>query len=713
MTTSNFIGSYELKERLGRGATGDVYRAVRSDSDEAVAVKVLRGDFSDDPELLARFLQERTVLLRLSSPALVRVRDLVVEGGSAAIIMDLMDSGDLRHRLDQQVRLSYFEASNHLMSIFTALEVVHGAGILHRDVKPENLLFSADGSLHLSDFGVAKILGKPRFTQTLGMLGTPAYMAPEIGLDEEPTTACDIYSAGIVFYEMITGQLPFNAKNPLALMRLHAEVDVLYPANFPTSHRDFLDHVLAKEPSARPSASEAKVQLEELVASSQFTDFTYFTPSGVPATTGDATGTDEPPANGPVPRPRGALRTNPSAVNNFETRVSSSTHPDATVESFTAAEVEPPAPVAPVAPATPSPGNAAKRKRVLALVAAGGVIVVAGVIALLASSGTKATPKPIVAAPIRATVVADGIAVSWPAPSAGSITAYRVSDGATSVTVPTSARRHVFTHLTAGQTYRLRVSLVGSSGVIATRTTSAVYYTTPRAPRVRARVVGSSLVVAWSAPNSDGSPIRNYRVSDGVNSVLVAPSARRTVFRHVTAGRRYRLVVTASNRAGSTRSTPVVVRVAAAPAPTTTLAVTRTSQPAPTRSTSPTRTSSPTTTVRTYAAHPGAPRSITVTNSTRVASVLVYWSPPAPASGYTLVSYALKAFEVVGNVTTVLPAISPRATSQLVTHLNNGAYVFTITANFVKVGTSARVPFSISRTVNLSTNSSGATVVSP
>lgn len=714
MTTSNFIGSYELKERLGRGATGDVYRAIRSDSDERVAIKVLRGDFSDDPELLARFLQERTVLLRLNSPALVRVRDLVVEGGSAAIVMDLMESGDLRHRLDQQVRLSYFEASNHLMSLFTALEAVHAAKILHRDVKPENLLFSADGVLHLSDFGVAKILGTPRFTQTLGVLGTPAYMAPEIGLDEEPTSACDIYSAGIVFYEMITGQLPFNAKNPLALMRLHAEADVPYPANFPTTHREFLNHVLAKEPADRPSATEAKVELEEIVALSQFTDFTYFTPSGVAPTT-DGGEAGEPEVSGPVPRPRGALRTNPSATNNFETRISSRHQPDDTVESFTDEAAVSDAAITPTPPVEKS---AASRKRTLAILSGvGALIVIVGVIGLLVGSGGKTAPTTVALPRLSASVVADGIAVSWPSPSTntGTIRSYRVSDGVSTVNVPASAHRHVFSHLTPGRTYRLRVSVVSSTGVVASHVKTAVYYAKPRAVHPQARAIGSSLLVTWRAPNGDGSPILKYRVSDGSKTVFVAPSNRRVTFSHVAPGRTYRLVVTAFNRAGSTSSAPAMVRIPATKSvPATKSGPTPTIVAAPTTTMSPpkTTTRSPTT-IRTYAVRPGPPRSITVSNSTQIASVSVSWTPPTPASGYSLVSYTLKAFEVVGNVTTTLPAISPHASRQLVSHLNNGSYVFTITANFVKVGTSARLPYSISRTVTLSTNSTGATVVSP
>jgi serine/threonine protein kinase len=245
---------------------GDVYRATRRGTNDEFAVKVLRGDIADDPEIISRFLQERSVLIFLDDPSLVRVHDLVVEGGQAAIVMDLVDGGDLRQYLDARSRLSLDDAITKMATVFGALSVVHEAGVLHRDVKPENILLDESGATHLSDFGIARLIERPRMTQTAAMLGTPTYMAPEIGAGAEITPASDIYSAGVVLFELVTGQPPFVANNPMAMMRLHADAEPVLPSNLPTELREFFLTTLSKNPSARPNAQSAKQSLEELFA---------------------------------------------------------------------------------------------------------------------------------------------------------------------------------------------------------------------------------------------------------------------------------------------------------------------------------------------------------------------------------------------------------------------------------------------------------------
>jgi serine/threonine protein kinase len=264
------VGSYLLIERIGRGSMGDVYRAMRSGSDDVFAVKVLRGDIADDPEIVGRFLQERSVLILLDDPSLVRVHDLVVEGGSAAIVMDLIDGGDLRRYLEARSQLTINDAIAKMAVVYNALSIVHSAGVLHRDIKPENILLGSAGSAHLSDFGIARLVERPRMTQTFSILGTPTYMAPEIGSGAEITPACDVYSAGVVLYELIIGRPPFEASNPMAMMRLHSEVPPKYPPDFPDTLREFLNGVLAKDASRRPDAATASAQLTAMLASNQF-----------------------------------------------------------------------------------------------------------------------------------------------------------------------------------------------------------------------------------------------------------------------------------------------------------------------------------------------------------------------------------------------------------------------------------------------------------
>jgi len=260
------IGSYQLLERIGRGGFGDVYRAQRWGTDEVVALKTLRGDFAEDHEIVTRFLQERSALVSLNHPGLVRVRDLIVEGGVAAIVMDLLNGGDLKGYLAERGRLEPTDALEKMIGILDALAFVHASGIFHRDVKPSNVLLDDKGNPHLADFGIAKVLERPGVTQAYAVLGTPTYAAPEMPEETRVTPACDVYSAGIMCFELLTGAPPFSASNPLALMRAHAETTVGYPPEVSEDLREFFEQVLAKLPDDRPSAAAAADMLRALLA---------------------------------------------------------------------------------------------------------------------------------------------------------------------------------------------------------------------------------------------------------------------------------------------------------------------------------------------------------------------------------------------------------------------------------------------------------------
>jgi len=265
---------------------GDVYRAQRIGSDEVVAVKVLRGDFAEDPEVIARFLQERAVLVSLNDERLVRVHDLVVEGGLAAIVMDLLDGGDLRQYMASRPDRDPVDAARMVIDVLGALEIVHAAGVLHRDVKPENILLDARSRPHLADFGISKLLERPGITQMTGMIGTPTYMAPEIGLGQHITGACDVYAAGVMLFELVVGTPPFVAPNFMSLLRLHTDATVVFPADFPTSLRPIVGAMLSKDPAERPTAGEAAALLEAWVLT-----------AGPIALVGETQATDVPPVS--------------------------------------------------------------------------------------------------------------------------------------------------------------------------------------------------------------------------------------------------------------------------------------------------------------------------------------------------------------------------------------------------------------------------------
>ncbi|AEH08208.1 MULTISPECIES: serine/threonine-protein kinase [Protofrankia] len=266
------LGSgYVLHEPIGRGAFGQVWRGSTVDGDRPVAVKVLRGELADDPEAVARFVQERSVLLGFSDPHLVTVRDLVVEGDTLAIVMDLVNGVDLRVYLRERGTLAVATAVALTCQVLRALSTVHAAGVVHRDLKPANVLVDItdpdDPQARLTDFGIARLAHGPSLTRLTGMIGTPMYMAPELAHREHARPPADVYSAGIMLYELLAGQPPFSAPHPVALLRAHME-DAPQPIpGLPPALWDVIAGMLAKAPAWRPTADAAERALAGLAAS--------------------------------------------------------------------------------------------------------------------------------------------------------------------------------------------------------------------------------------------------------------------------------------------------------------------------------------------------------------------------------------------------------------------------------------------------------------
>jgi serine/threonine protein kinase, bacterial len=269
------VGSrYLLEEPLGRGATGTVWRArVRESGQpeaeegtaarrgETVAIKVLREELASDPDVVMRFLRERSVLLRLTHPNIVRVRDLVVEGDLLALVMDLVDGPDLHRYLRANGPFSPVAASLLTAQIADALAASHADEIVHRDLKPANvLLVTGEGEggsvMHplLTDFGIARLADSPGITRTSEFVGTPAYVAPESAEGLPQTSAVDVYGAGILLYELVTGRPPFEGDGPLAVLHRHLSEEPRRPGNVPDPLWTVIERCLRKSPQERPSA---------------------------------------------------------------------------------------------------------------------------------------------------------------------------------------------------------------------------------------------------------------------------------------------------------------------------------------------------------------------------------------------------------------------------------------------------------------------------
>jgi serine/threonine protein kinase len=253
------LGSkYLLHEALGRGAMGQVFAGTVRDSGDPVAVKVLKPELVSDPEAVARFMCERQILVSIRDPNVVQVIDLVAEGETLAIVMELIQGQDLRRYLRDQQTLAPAEAVRLMIQLLNGMAAVHAAGVIHRDIKPENLLLETSSDqpvLKLTDFGVARLSYGASLTKLSSLIGTPEYMAPELAENDSATHAADLYSAGVVLYEMIGGRTPFAGGHPLAILRRHVDQAPPPIPGIPAGLWDQIARLLAKDPAARPASA--------------------------------------------------------------------------------------------------------------------------------------------------------------------------------------------------------------------------------------------------------------------------------------------------------------------------------------------------------------------------------------------------------------------------------------------------------------------------
>nr|WP_206324526.1 MULTISPECIES: serine/threonine-protein kinase [unclassified Streptomyces] len=257
-----------LEEPLGRGATGTVWRArqretagaeaaVAGQPGETVAIKVLKEELANDADIVMRFLRERSVLLRLTHPNIVRTRDLVVEGDVLALVMDLVEGPDLHRYLRESGPLTPVAAALLTAQIADALAASHADGVVHRDLKPANVLLAErDGAMHpmLTDFGIARLADSPGLTRTHEFVGTPAYVAPESAEGRPQTSAVDVYGAGILLYELVTGRPPFAGGTALEVLHMHLSEEPRRPSTVPAPLWTVIERCLSKNPDQRPSA---------------------------------------------------------------------------------------------------------------------------------------------------------------------------------------------------------------------------------------------------------------------------------------------------------------------------------------------------------------------------------------------------------------------------------------------------------------------------
>ena len=224
-------GRFEILRLIGTGGMADVYKAHDILEDKIVAVKILKKEFAENEEFLRRFRNESRAIAVLSHPNIVKVIDVSFSNKMQYIVMEYIDGITLKDYLETEKVLDWNTASYFMLQILRALGHAHDMGIVHRDVKPQNIMILSDGTIKVMDFGIAKFAREEGLTTTAQAIGSVHYISPEQARSDATDEKSDIYSAGIVFYEMLTGQKPFDNENPISVALMHMQARAKKPSD--------------------------------------------------------------------------------------------------------------------------------------------------------------------------------------------------------------------------------------------------------------------------------------------------------------------------------------------------------------------------------------------------------------------------------------------------------------------------------------------------
>jgi len=246
---------YQIVKSIGEGGMANVYLAYDTILDRNVAIKVLRGDLSNDEKFVRRFQREALAASSLSNPNIVEVYDVGEDNGEYYIVMEYIEGKHLKQLIKKRGKLTVSEAVDIVMQITDGLSVAHDSYIIHRDIKPQNIMILENGLIKITDFGIAMAMNSTQLTQTNSVMGSVHYLPPEQASGKGSTLQSDIYSIGILFYELLTGKLPFKGENAveIALKHLKEELPSIRDEipNIPQSVENIIIKATAKNPKNR------------------------------------------------------------------------------------------------------------------------------------------------------------------------------------------------------------------------------------------------------------------------------------------------------------------------------------------------------------------------------------------------------------------------------------------------------------------------------
>ena len=253
-------GRYQLEKTIGTGGMAKVWLAHDRLLDRRVAVKILADRYASDPGFVERFRREASAAAGLSHPNIVTVYDRGETDGSYYIVMEHLPGPDLKEIVRQRGKLAPRQAVDAALQILAALSAAHRRNVIHRDIKPQNVLVAEDGHLKVTDFGIARAGDDAGMTEVGSVIGTAQYLSPEQARGEDVTTASDCYSTGIVLYELLTGRVPFDGEKPVAIaMRQINEVPVaprVIVPQIPPPLNEIVMKALEKRPGSRYRTAE-------------------------------------------------------------------------------------------------------------------------------------------------------------------------------------------------------------------------------------------------------------------------------------------------------------------------------------------------------------------------------------------------------------------------------------------------------------------------